>query len=336
MKLVVFGPARRLGIVIGDQVVDANRACAKYLQERQNEPQPAAMAGALAPAELGEFVAAGPRALESAQKGADYVLKEAGDQTFAGHRLVWPLAEVKLHAPRPGAAARICCAGGNYAKHSAARQRNAEGATITDDEMFQQSRKQGCWGFWKVTNEVAGTGDDVTYPGRTERFDYEGELAVIVGKRGKDWSEAQAREAIWGVTLLNDWSIRDGMGASRPMSFNLAKNFDGCTSMGPSVIVGELDPQNIQVKTTVNGQPRQDYNTSEMVFSFAEYLSFVSTDFTLLPGDVLSGGTGAGTAMDQSKYVDRKALPDLFLKPGDVVEVSSPAIGALRNRVVAK
>src|SRR5690348_8221932 len=116
MKIVVFGPERRVGVLVGEQVVDANRAFAKYLFERQGEPRPGPMAAALAPAELGAFIESGPRALESAQKGIDYVLKEAGDQLcLRGGQLVHGVADLKLHAPKPSLASRIACAGGNYA-----------------------------------------------------------------------------------------------------------------------------------------------------------------------------------------------------------------------------
>ena len=336
MKIVVFGIERRVGLVVGDQVIDVHRACAKYLKERQSEPRPFAMAAALAPADLGAFVEAGPRALETAQKAADYLLKEAGDRAgLAGGQLLFELSAVKLHAPKPGLATRIACTGGNYAAHTASMSTN-RGNPISVEDMFQRSRKDGPWGFWKVSHDVAATEEDVIYPSRTQRFDYEGEVGVILGKRGKDFTEAQARDAIWGVTLVNDWSIRDGGGTPRGMSFNINKNFDTCTSMGPCIVVGELDPQDVAVKTVVDGQTRQEYNTREMIYSFAEFLSYLSRDFTFVPGDSLSGGTGAGTAMDSSKYVDGKAEPELFLKPGNVVEVSSPAIGALRNRIVAK
>src|SRR5438477_7116842 len=108
MKIVVFGPERRAGAVFGEQVVDLNGACAKFLHERQNEPRAAAMAHALAPADLMSFIEAGPRALESAQKAADYLLKEADNQLgLAGGKLLHGVTEVKLHAPRPGLGSRI-------------------------------------------------------------------------------------------------------------------------------------------------------------------------------------------------------------------------------------
>ncbi|MBV8086973.1 MAG: fumarylacetoacetate hydrolase family protein, partial [Chloroflexi bacterium] len=169
----------------------------------------------------------------------------------------------------------------------------------------------------------------------TQRFDYEGEVAVILGQRGRDFTQAQARDAVWGITLFMDWSIRDGGGgggAARPMSFNLAKNFDGSTSMGPCIVVGEADPQAVDIRTLVNGEVRQNYSSKDMTFSFAEYLEYLSQDLTFLPGDVVSAGTGAGTAMESAR-ADGGAK---FLKVGDTVEVTSPQIGSLKSRVVAK
>src|SRR5690606_13013935 len=101
------------------------------------------------------------------------------------------------------------------------------------------------------------------------------------------------------------------------------------------------DAQNIDFETRVNGEVRQQGNTKDMTFSFAEYVEYLSQDMTLLPGDVISAGTTAGTAQDSSELItgaDGKTIraPDLFLKPGDVVEVSNPVMGTLRNRVVAK
>ena len=108
-------------------------------------------------------------------------------------------------------------------------------------------------------------------------------------------------------------------------------------SMGPCIAVGEADPTNIDVETLVNGEYRQRFNTRDMVFTFGEYLEYLSRDFTLYPGDVISGGTAAGTAADSSELLaDKTSAPERFLKPGDVVEMRSPSIGALRTRVVSK
>ena len=115
------------------------------------------------------------------------------------------------------------------------------------------------------------------------------------------------------------------------------KNFDTSSALGPCIVVRELNPHDVPVQTRVNGEVRQDYNTRDMVFSFEHYLEYLTRDLTLYPGDIISGGSGAGTAMDSTpRGADGSIAPDKFLKVGDVVEVESPGIGVLRNRIVAK
>jgi len=336
MKVVVYGPEQRVGALVGDRVVDLNRAYAKYLKEKQGESRPTAMAAAVVPADLAGLVESGPRGIDGAQQALDYLSSGAQDaQGLGGATIVRPADSVKLHAPRPGPASRIACGGANFAKHSAGIRRGM-GHDVTEQELYDAARREGLWGFWKVNRDLLGPDDTLTYPQRTERLDYEGEVAVILGKAGKNLSQAQARDAVWGVTLFVDWSIRDGGGAARVLSFNLAKNFDGSTALGPCVVVGELDPENMDVETRLNGELRQQYNTREMIYTFPEIIEFLSRDFTFMPGDVVSGGTGAGTALDTSRRdADGKLPPDRFVKPGDVLEVSSPGVGVLRNRVSA-
>ena len=191
-------------------------------------------------------------------------------------------------------------------------------------------------GFWKTLDAVAGPGDEVPYPSRAEFFDYEGEVVIVIGKRAKNIAAERVTDVIWGVTLGNDWSIRDeDTGPTRPVSYNLAKNFDYSASVGPCIVVGELDPQNIDVETRVGGELRQSYNSADMVFSFGELLEFLSRDMTFAPGDLLFGGTGAGTAQDSTKLNPDGSRPnDRFLRAGLTVEVSSPRIGALTNTIV--
>jgi 2-keto-4-pentenoate hydratase/2-oxohepta-3-ene-1,7-dioic acid hydratase in catechol pathway len=303
MKIVVFGPDRRVGALVRENVIDLNLADSQL------------------PASLEAFIQAGAGALDRAQRIID--------QGAAG-AAVQRASEVELHAPWP--LRRIACAGGNYAEHLMGME---SGGNVTLEEVRQKARDRGQWGFWKVPAEVAGPDGDIPFPKRTRYFDYEGEAAIIIGKRGKDVPASQIDAYVWGVTLLNDWSIRDGAFKPFPMSYNQAKNFDGSTSMGPCIVVGELKAQDVPVETKINGQVRQSYNTSQMIFSFGEILEELSKDFTFVAGDVISGGTNAGTAADRSKKGPDGTKPlDLFLKPGDIVEVSSPAIGTLRNTIV--
>ena len=336
MKLVVYGPERRVGALAGDQVIDLNRAYAKYLKEKQGESRPAAMAAAVVPADMAGLIASGPRAVEGAQQALDYLAQGAPDQAgVGGARIVHQADAVRIHPPLPGPGSRIACGGANFAKHSAGIRRMG-GQDITEEQITEAARREGLWGFWKLSSGILGPDDALAYPRRTQRLDYEGEIAIVLGTTGKNLSQKQARAAVWGVTLLVDWSIRDGGGPARAMSFNLAKNFDGSTALGPCIVVGEkVDPENLDLETRLNGEVRQHYNTQEMIYSFPEIVEHLSRDFTFLPGDVVSGGTGAGTALDSSpKGADGKWAPDRFVKPGDVLEVSSPPIGMLRNRVV--
>ena len=337
MKIVVFGPDKRTGALRDGNVVDLSYACAKYLRERTSEPSPFEMAEVLVPSDLGRLIEGGPRALDHAEKALDYLFGLAqGKFGPRGETLVYPAADVRLHAPRPNNA-RIACAGGNFADHAAAmavkmRHRPYEG------DAYQEIRKAGFWGFWKLAREIVGPDGELVYPERCNRLDYEGEIAIVLGKRGVDLKPSQLSDYVWGVTILADWSIRAPGGLpGGPLNFAFPKNFDTSCSLGPCIVVGEADPINIDIETLVNGERRQHFNTRDMVFTFGEYLEHLSRDFTLYPGDIISGGTAAGTAADSSELMpDGNSAPERFLKPGDIVEMTSPSIGSLRTRVVAK
>ena len=312
MKIVVFGPERRVGALVADRVIDLNRASPEL------------------PARLLNFIEAGVPALNEARR----VVEQYGAAQPSSAGVVQALSHVQLHAPWPER--RIACVGGNYAAHLLGMWANRLGKTdMTIDEVAREAKKAGQWGFWKVPVEVAGPNDTIPFPRRVTYFDYEGEVAIVIGKRGKNIPASRINEYVWGVTLFHDWSIRDGGGTDRTVSYNLPKNFDGAASMGPCIAVGETGQQDVDVETRVNGVVRQSYNTSEMIWDFGEVLEYLSQDFTFVPGDVIAGGTSAGTAADKSRRgPDGKRPLDLFLKVGDTVEVSSSKIGALSNKIV--
>jgi 2-keto-4-pentenoate hydratase/2-oxohepta-3-ene-1,7-dioic acid hydratase in catechol pathway len=348
VKLVVFGPDRRLGALEGNQVIDLHFAHAKYLRETQDEPLPYEMAAAVVPAELGAFIESGPRAIEGAQRAVEYLLQRAADRSgIRGERLIEARDSVKIHAPY-ARRARIMMAGGNFIIHSQGMGfRDAAGAPPSLEEVYRESRKRGIWGFYCFPENAAGPDQDVIYPSRTDRLDYEGEVAVILGKRGKDIRADAGRDYIWGYMLQNDISARTNISGpdNRQSSFARNKNFDTSVTGGPCVVVDEIpDCHNVTWETRVNGELRQTGNTKDMTFNFYEYLEYLSEDMTLLPGDVISAGTTAGTAQDSSAILPGSEQagatpvrdPGRFLKPGDVVEVSNAVIGVLRNRIVAK
>ena len=328
LRIVVYGPGRRVGAWVGDQVVDLERA-----------------SGGGLPADLRRFIEAGARGIDAARTAVERALDAAGngvaDGTVVGREAV-QLRPPAVHRPR------IACAAGNYAKHtlgSAARKGASQSRALaglvdpatdaalpTAEELTARTRERGQpRGFWKDFALPKGPEDEIPYPARAELFDYEGEVAVVLGRASRDVPPGAGSDCIWGVTLLNDWSIR-GTSQKDSLSFNLSKNFDGGASLGPCIVVGDINPSDLVVRTLVNGDLRQDYHSGDMIFSHAEYIEYLSRDFTLLPGDLVSGGSGPGSATDASKGDP----PDtsLFLKAGDVVEVSSDAIGVLRNRIV--
>jgi 2-keto-4-pentenoate hydratase/2-oxohepta-3-ene-1,7-dioic acid hydratase in catechol pathway len=340
MKIVVFGAGKCVGALRGDQVIDLSLAYAKFLKERQNERHPTPLAAALVPSELAMFIDGGTRTLEYAAVALDHLFGDTHDLLGAhGETIVHKASEVRLHAPHPSGS-RIACAGGNFADHLAgmAAMGLLPGAgAMTNAEAATRIRENGIWGFWKVSRELAGPDTELPYPSRATRLDYEGEVAIVLGKQGKDVAAAQARDLVWGVTLLGDWSIRAPAEPQGPLKFGMAKNFDQSCSLGPCIVVGELDPENIDPETWVNGERRQQFNTRDMVFSYWEYIEYLSRDLTLYPGDIISGGTAAGTAADSSpRMADGQFAPERFLKPGDSVEIKAPAIGSLSVRIAAK
>ena len=338
MKIVVYGSEKRIGILSGSEVVDASLACAKLLKERDGTHNALHHGAVLVPSDLSHFIEGGDAALDQAAKALDYLTNSAADKLGPrGEAIV--SAAVKLHAPR-ATAARVACAGGNFADHAAAMSERAVrrgDRAVFEGEPYQAIRNLGIWGFWKVDRELLGQDGVIPYPDRCKRLDYEGELAIVIGKKGKDIPADKAKDYIWGVTLLGDWSVRL-TAEPGPLKFALQKNFDGCCSIGPCIVVGEaVDPFDTWVETLINGERRQHFSTKDMVFTFGEYLEHLSRDFTFYAGDIISGGTAIGTAADSSPMLkDGTPSNESFINPGNSVEIRSPAIGSLRTRVVDK
>ncbi|QBF29914.1 fumarylacetoacetate hydrolase family protein [Thalassococcus sp. S3] len=163
-------------------------------------------------------------------------------------------------------------------------------------------------------------------PRASDKLDYEGEIAVVIGKGGRHIPEAEALDHIAGLTLCNEGTLRDWV---RHAKFNVTqgKNFDRSGAMGPWLVPFTHAAQitDVRLTTRVNGEVRQDDRTSRMIFPVARQIAYISTFTTLVPGDIIVTGTptGAGARLD----------PPQFLKPGDVVEVEAEGIGILRNTV---
>jgi 2-keto-4-pentenoate hydratase/2-oxohepta-3-ene-1,7-dioic acid hydratase in catechol pathway len=324
MKIVVYGLEKRVGVLKDNSIIDLSAAYAKYLHEAKGETRAEELAAALVSSDLAKLIEGGHRALDDAQKALEHLANAKDQKAVNGDKLVFAANSVKIHAPRPNGT-RMACAGSNFTSHR-------ERMTIRSG---REIRAPFIWGFWKISDPI-GPDENVTYPARCDRLDYEGEAAIILSKGGQDLKPNRLKDFVWGVTLFCDWSIRtrESLG---PMNFAPGKNFDTSASLGPCIVVDEADCTNIDIETFVNGQRRQAHNTKDMTFSFGQYLEYLSRDLTLKPGDLICSGTGEGTAADASlTNADGTQPTDLFLKVGDEVEVKSPQIGSLKATIVAK
>ncbi len=182
--------------------------------------------------------------------------------------------------------------------------------------------------FNKQISCIVGSGDAIVIPAISPQVDYEGELAVVIGRRASNVSIAEALEYVAGYTIANDVSVRDWQQRSPTMT--LGKSFDTHGPLGPWLVTSDdiADPQSLEIRTYVNDELRQRASTEEMIYSVAEQIAVLSIACTLEPGDVIATGTpaGVGAAFD----------PPRWLCAGDVVRVEIDEIGVLSNPVVAR
>jgi acylpyruvate hydrolase len=215
-------------------------------------------------------------------------------------------------APATPNPTRILCLGVNYADHA-----------------IEGGRAVPTWpeSFVRGAGSVIGAYDDMVKPDLSERFDYEGELAIVVGKGGRYIRAADAFDAILGYAVMNDGSAREWQRAAT--QWTPGKNFEGTMPIGPEVVTNdEVDVTDLAITTTLNGNVMQDARTSDMIVSVAKAVEYFSTFTTLRPGDVIATGTPGGVGFART--------PPVWLLPGDVIEVTVEGIGTISNRVVAE
>lgn len=228
------------------------------------------------------------------------------------------LADVELLAPIPRPRQDVLCLGMNYKAH-------ASEAAKYDADAFTKEKPAAVYFSKRVSEAVAPGGVIQSHQDLVERLDYEVELAVILGKTAKHVKAAEAGDYIFGYTVLNDVSARDVQTGHKQWYFG--KSLDGFTPMGPCIVTADeiAFPPALGISSTVNGEPRQDSNTSLFLKSIQDVLEELTAGMTLLPGTIIATGTPAGVGMGFD--------PPKFLKPGDTVSCSIEGIGTLTNPV---
>ena len=257
-----------------------------------------------------------PTASGGALPGEMVALLELGDAGIAQARTAAAkavtaisLKDVRLlaPAPRPG---KIIGIGLNYADHV------AEGGR-------EQPKYPTI--FTKVVSAVIGPGEAIRMPLVTSMVDFEGEMAVVIGKRAKDVSSREALEYVAGYTICNDVSGRDYQQRSSPTA---GKSFDTFAPLGPVLVTRDEipDPHTLDIRTIVSGEEMQRSNTKQLIFNVNYLIDYLSHIFPLDPGDVITTGTPAGVGLFRN--------PPRFLKPGDTVRIELAKVGMLENPVV--
>jgi len=230
-----------------------------------------------------------------------------------------PGSRVRLLAPIPRPRKNVFCVGWNYQEHF------EEGQAVrkTADELPSHPVF-----FSKAVTSVIGPDDPIPLDARvTRRMDWEAELGVVIGKAGKNITEADAMDHVLGYTVINDVSARD-LQRRHGGQWMKGKSLDGTCPLGPCIVTrDELDWANLRVLTRLNGVVKQDARTSCMYFKLPRLIAELSLGMTLEPGDILSTGTPPGVGFART--------PPEYLAPGDVLETEIEGIGVLRNRVIA-
>jgi len=243
---------------------------------------------------------------------AEVLLKKAVDELSDSQRekVTLQKSDVLLRPPFI-APSKIVCLGLNYRDHA-----EESGAVVPDEPVI----------FMKPRTAIIGPEEPIVKPGFVKELDYEVELAIVIGQRGKNIPLSDAESYIFGYTVFNDVSARDIQ--FKDGQWTRGKSFDTFAPLGPSITTGRQigDPNNLRMQTRVNGQVRQSSSTRLMIFNVPEIIYHISRVMTLEPCDIIATGTPAGVAAFM------KPKPK-FLQPGDTVEVEIEEIGVLRNRV---
>jgi acylpyruvate hydrolase len=305
MKLVTFSQNGHLKIGAlfqENKVIDLVSACNLYNSEKNNTFE--------MPSDMIELLNTGEVGLEATRKLFEFIKKQYEREPEKLDGSVYAIEMVKLKAPILNPR-KIICLGLNYSDHA------EEGGLKPPDRPIL---------FSKPPTAIIGHEEPVIYPKISNKIDYEVELAVIIGRKGKEIPEKKAYDYVAGYAVFNDVSARD-IQFSDGQWFR-GKSFDTFAPIGPCLTLKEqvTNPQNLKMQMKVNGEIRQDSSTKNMFFKIPYIISFISDVITLEPGDIIATGTPSGVG------IYAKPEPRL-LKVGDVMEASIEKLGVLRNPV---
>ncbi|HEY8614571.1 MAG TPA: fumarylacetoacetate hydrolase family protein [Roseomonas sp.] len=224
-----------------------------------------------------------------------------------------PLKGLKLlpPIPRPG---KVICIGLNYALHA------KEGGNAIPDYPAV---------FMRGPTSLAAHGEALIRPKVSDKFDYEAELVIVIGKKARHLTEANALSCVAGYTCMNEGSVRDYQ--RKGAQWTMGKNFERTGGIGPEIVTPDEIPQGpnaLRITSRLNGETMQDSNTSDMIFSVPRILAILTEAMTLEPGDVIATGTPSGVGYARK--------PPVFMKPGDVMEIEIEGIGILSNPIEAE
>jgi fumarylacetoacetate (FAA) hydrolase len=335
MRLVTFrtDALDRGGILVGDAVIDLTNAFAWHEHRARGRCDLAYVEHRYGKGVLG-FVENAAEARPVADAIVAAHEKKKLPAQFDGHIVVQPLAGVTLRAPIPRPPSMRD--GYAFRQHVETARRNRNLEMIPEFDQFP---------VFYFTNHggVVGPGDVPVRPLHLERLDYELEAAVVVGRGGKNLTVAGADEAIFGLTIMNDWSARALQMEEMKLNLGPAKGKDFATSLGPWLVtLDELAAHttktpkgrvfDLEMRASVNGQALSKGNLKDMTWTFAQILERASYGVTLVPGDVVGSGTcGTGCLLELN---GSKVTKDLWLKAGDSVVMEIDGLGRLENRVV--
>ena len=230
------------------------------------------------------------------------------------------LSAVQLQAPLPVPRRNVWCVGRNYHAHAKELATSVFKASNADPQAWPIV-------FTKVPECVVGPTDEVRLPGAaiSDQIDYEAELAVVIGKGGKNITQADAMSHVYGYTIVNDVTARDVQ--MRHQQWDIGKSFDTFCPMGPWIVTADaMDGRKTRVRCWVNGELRQDGPTENMIFDIPTLIETISRGITLYPGDIIATGTPAGVGMGLN--------PPRYIASGDVIRVEIDGIGQIENRFV--